>query len=97
MTRSDSVARIRARLRHPIVDTDGQTIEYLPALRDELATLAGAAAVAQLDRVLGFARIARSLAPVERRLAGLPRLSRHDGSGQNNDTDSQRGLFVMVK
>jgi len=21
----------------------------------------------------------------------------HDGSGQNNDTDSQRGLFVMLK
>jgi len=59
MTRSDSVARIRARLRHPIVDTDGHTIEYLPALRDELATLAGAAAVAQLDRVLGFAHRAQ--------------------------------------
>jgi predicted TIM-barrel fold metal-dependent hydrolase len=72
---STAVDRVRARLDHPVIDADGHTIEYLPAVRDELATLAGGAAVAQLDAVLGFAQAARALSAEQRRALGLPRLS----------------------
>ena len=67
-------ARIRARLSHPVIDADGHTIEFLPAVRDELRTLAGTQAAEQLDRVLDFARVSRALTPDQRRAIGLPRL-----------------------
>ena len=58
---SDAVAHVRARLGHPVIDADGHTIEFLPAVRDELHALAGAPAVAQLDAVLNFAQATRAL------------------------------------
>jgi hypothetical protein len=61
MSARSRVERIRARLGHPVVDADGHTIEYLPAVRDDLQALAGRRAVAQLDAVLGFAQAARAL------------------------------------
>ncbi len=70
----DTAARIRARLGHPVIDADGHTIEFLPAVRDELHALAGHRAVAQLDAVLGFAQAARALSLEQRRAVGLPRL-----------------------
>jgi predicted TIM-barrel fold metal-dependent hydrolase len=70
----DAVARIRARLGHPVIDADGHTIEYLPAVRDDLQGLAGRRAVEQLDAVLGFAQAARALSLEQRRALGLPRL-----------------------
>jgi predicted TIM-barrel fold metal-dependent hydrolase len=71
---ADRAARLRARLGHPVIDADGHTIEFLPAVRDELRALAGGRAVEQLDLVLDFARVTRALGPTERRLLGLPRL-----------------------
>lgn len=70
----DTAARIRARLGHPVIDADGHTIEFLPAVRDDLCTLAGKHAVAQLDAVLGFAQVARALSLEQRRAFGLPKL-----------------------
>ena len=67
-------ARIRARLPHPVIDADGHTIEFLPAVRDELRSLAGGEAAEHLDRVLDFARLSRALTPDQRRTIGLPRL-----------------------
>jgi len=67
-------ARIRARLPHPVIDADGHTIEFLPAVRDELRALAGGEAAEHLDRVLDFARLSRALTPDQRRTIGLPRL-----------------------
>jgi len=72
---SSAVERIRARLGHPVIDADGHTLEFLPAVRDDLESLAGGVAVAQLDAVLGFAQAARALSPEQKRALGLPRLS----------------------
>ena len=72
--RMTTAAAIRARLAHPVIDADGHTIEYLPAVRDALAALAGRAAVERFDLVLGFAEVARRLTPTQRRVLGLPRL-----------------------
>jgi predicted TIM-barrel fold metal-dependent hydrolase len=74
MSGGSRVERIRARLGHPVVDADGHTIEYLPAVRDDLQALAGRRAVEQLDAVLGFAQAARALSFEQRRALGLPRL-----------------------
>ena len=35
---SDDVTRIKAGLDHPVIDADGHAIEYLPLVRDILAT-----------------------------------------------------------
>ena len=40
-TRSDEVDAIRARIDHPIIDSDGHQIEYLPLVRDFIAEDAG--------------------------------------------------------
>jgi predicted TIM-barrel fold metal-dependent hydrolase len=71
----DRGARIRAHLSHPVIDADGHTIEFLPAVRDELKALAGQGAVDQFDLVLDFAHVARRLTAEQRRVLGLPRLS----------------------
>ena len=39
-----NVEQIRARIGHPIIDSDGHLIEYLPVVRDILREQAGEAA-----------------------------------------------------
>ena len=39
--RASSSEEIRARLDHPVIDADGHTIEFMPAVRDRLKDLAG--------------------------------------------------------
>jgi predicted TIM-barrel fold metal-dependent hydrolase len=41
MTQSSSGPHIRARLGHPVVDSDGHTIEYLPVVREFMAEVGG--------------------------------------------------------
>ena len=38
---SDDVAAIRSRIDHPVIDSDGHLIEYLPLVRDFLVEEAG--------------------------------------------------------
>src|SRR3954468_8041822 len=54
---SDDVAAIRSRIDHPIIDSDGHLIEYLPLVRDFLVEEAGES-VAQ-----GFDRMGKSAPP----------------------------------
>src|SRR3954447_14427544 len=72
---TDDVARIRARLDHPVIDSDGHAIEYLPLVRDILREQAGDEAVAMMDLVTGSAAISGALSPEQRRGAGLIRTS----------------------
>ncbi len=44
-------ARIRAQLDHPIIDTDGQVIEYLPWVHALVADIGGADAAASVTAV----------------------------------------------
>jgi hypothetical protein len=34
-------ARVRARLKHPVIDSDGHTVEFQPALQDYIRQVAG--------------------------------------------------------
>jgi predicted TIM-barrel fold metal-dependent hydrolase len=43
-----SAAEVRARLDHPVIDADGHTVEFMPAVRDVLASVAGEDVAAKL-------------------------------------------------
>ncbi len=49
---SDEVRRIRARLNHPIIDSDGHLIEFLPLVRDLLVDLAGESVAQRFDALV---------------------------------------------
>jgi predicted TIM-barrel fold metal-dependent hydrolase len=72
---SDDVRRIKSRLDHPIIDSDGHAIEYLPVVRDILRKQAGEDAAAALDRTTGGAAAMRGLGPAQMRGAGMIRIS----------------------
>jgi predicted TIM-barrel fold metal-dependent hydrolase len=72
---SDEVRRIKARLEHPVIDSDGHAIEYLPLVRDILREQADTDAVAALDRTTGGAAAMRGLAPEQMRALGMVRIS----------------------
>jgi predicted TIM-barrel fold metal-dependent hydrolase len=72
---SDQVRRIRSRLDHPVIDSDGHAIEFLPMVRDILREQAGDDAVAGLDRTTGGAAAMRGLAPEQMRALGMIRIS----------------------
>ena len=66
-------AEIRARLDHPIIDSDGHTVEFMPALLEKVESVAGRGVrqglEAQLERIFyGW----YALSPVERRGAQRP-------------------------
>jgi predicted TIM-barrel fold metal-dependent hydrolase len=48
---SQDAERIRARLDHPVIDSDGHLIEYLPLVRDFIAEDAGEDVAQQFDRI----------------------------------------------
>lgn len=70
---SDEVARIRARLDHPVIDNDGHIIEFLPLVRDILVELAGDDVAARFDRVVDGGRLAQQVPPAKRRELGMSR------------------------
>lgn len=68
----DPVAEIRSRLDHPVIDSDGHLIEYVPVVRDFLVEEAGEDVARRFDR-LSHAGAARSAVPDldERRRLGM--------------------------
>ena len=71
-TRSDEVDAIRARIDHPIIDSDGHQIEYLPLVRDFIAEDAGEDVAQSFDRITHSAagRVAVP-SPAKRRQLGM--------------------------
>ena len=43
-------SEIRATLDHPVIDADGHTLEFMPAVREYLKDVAGGEVVSQLAR-----------------------------------------------
>ena len=68
-----NVDQIRARIDHPIIDSDGHLIEYLPVVRDILREQAGDAAVTGLDFVTSAGRFMRTLTPEQMRAQAFVR------------------------
>ena len=69
---SDDVARVRARIDHPVIDSDGHLIEYLPLVRDFLVEEAGESMATGFDAMIRSA-LQRSAVPdrTRRRQLGI--------------------------
>jgi predicted TIM-barrel fold metal-dependent hydrolase len=68
------VEQIRARLGHPVIDSDGHDVEYLPLVREELRGLAGQGAVDRFEWMVKGAQLARGLDDDTRRAQGVMRI-----------------------
>jgi predicted TIM-barrel fold metal-dependent hydrolase len=64
---SDAVLDIRARIDHPIIDSDGHLIEYLPLVRDFLVEEAGESVARGFDQMVRSAGSRAAVPEPERR------------------------------
>lgn len=53
---SDAVQRIRGQIEHPIIDSDGHLIEFLPLVRDLIVELADASVAQRFDALVASGR-----------------------------------------
>ncbi|MEQ8840592.1 MAG: amidohydrolase family protein [Acidimicrobiales bacterium] len=67
------VSRIRAALDHPVIDTDGHVIEYLPWVRDMVVDLAGEDVGLRFDQMVMSSTAIRGVPTELRRQAGVTR------------------------
>jgi predicted TIM-barrel fold metal-dependent hydrolase len=72
-TPTTEAARIREQIDHPIIDTDGHVIEYLPWVRDLVTDIGGADVAIRFDQVVRGAAAVRAVPPEHRRSAGITR------------------------
>ncbi|MDG2029270.1 MAG: amidohydrolase family protein [Acidimicrobiales bacterium] len=70
---SPAVQSIRAQLDHPVIDTDGHVIEYMPWVRDLVVDIAGEDVAQRLDQMVGSAPLVRQVPGELRRQAGVTR------------------------
>jgi predicted TIM-barrel fold metal-dependent hydrolase len=69
---SDAVLAIRNRIDHPIIDSDGHLIEYLPLVRDFVVEGAGESVAKGFDQMVQSARARATVpAPERRRQLGI--------------------------
>ncbi|HEY1636678.1 MAG TPA: amidohydrolase family protein [Acidimicrobiales bacterium] len=65
-------AEVRERLGHPVIDSDGHLVEYLPLVGDLVAEEAGPAAAQRFDAIFdGLAAVGRIGPPARRRLGAM--------------------------
>jgi predicted TIM-barrel fold metal-dependent hydrolase len=70
--RSDEVEAIRSRIDHPIIDSDGHQIEYLPLVRDFMVEDAGEDVARLLDQMTQSAAARAAVpSPADRRRLGM--------------------------
>jgi len=65
---------LRDRLDHPVIDSDGHHIEFLPLVKDFLREIAGDDVLARFERVTRGSEIARQLDADQRRQLSLTRM-----------------------
>ncbi len=86
---------IRERLDHPVVDGDGHSLEFIPAVREHLVEIAGPEMAAQLDVAFHSAELARALTEEQRRAAGLFRMTWW-GFPAENTRDRATAMFPRL-
>ena len=90
---SDEVAQIRARLDHPVIDSDGHLLEFLPIVRDHVVDLAGESVAERFDRMINGGRMIHQFpAGEERRKLGMSR-SAWWGIPTRNTLDRATAMF----
>lgn len=70
---SPDVARVRDQLDHPVIDTDGHVIEYLPWVRDLVTDIAGEDVARRFDQMVMSSTAIRGVPTELRRQAGVTR------------------------
>jgi predicted TIM-barrel fold metal-dependent hydrolase len=73
-TPNGPVDEIRARLDHPVIDSDGHVIEFLPAVCDHLKALAGQDVVDRFNVVINSAEMTRQIDAQTKRELGILRM-----------------------
>ena len=59
-------AKVRAQLKHPVIDSDGHTVEFQPALREYIAKIGGLNGIrAQLNAVVNVVDSADRTPPAQ--------------------------------
>ncbi len=66
---------VRARIPHPVIDADAHTLEFVPAVLDEIRGLAGDGAARSYEQVLRVSQDTRGLPADQKRALGLFRLT----------------------
>jgi predicted TIM-barrel fold metal-dependent hydrolase len=93
---SDEVAAIRGRLQHPVIDSDGHLLEFLPIVRDNIVELAGESVAARFDQVVNGGRTIHRFTPGdERRKMGLSRTA-FWGVPTRNTLDRATAMFPAL-
>jgi len=72
---SPSAQNVRDQIDHPIIDSDGHVLEFLPAVRERLRELAGEELAKGFDSILHAQQTARQLTAEQRRDFGLFRVT----------------------
>jgi predicted TIM-barrel fold metal-dependent hydrolase len=75
MSAVSAAASIRSRLDHPVIDADGHSLEFLPAVRDHLRELAGESMARKFDGVFNAGRLSRQLSVDQQRSLGVFRMT----------------------
>ncbi len=73
MSTQRSVAEIRGRIDHPVIDSDAHFIEFMPEVYERLRALAGGAAVNAFEQMSDMIRASRQLSPEQKRQIAAPR------------------------
>ena len=68
---TDEVRRIRGRLDHPIIDSDGHLIEFLPLVRDLLVDLAGESVAQRFDALVHSGQTLQGVSDEMRKRHGI--------------------------
>ena len=71
---ADRVSQIRTRLGHPVIDSDGHYIEFLPLVKERLHALAGRGVAQAFENVVGSAGLARRMDADTQRRLGMVRI-----------------------
>jgi predicted TIM-barrel fold metal-dependent hydrolase len=66
-------AQLRERLDHPIIDSDGHSLEFVPAVTDRMRAIGGDATVASFEQTVAGIEQFRSFDIEQRRLLGMMR------------------------
>ncbi len=69
-----ATSRIRSHLDHPVIDSDGHYIEFLPEVKERLEAIAGKSAVDGFDQIIYASRLSRILDQDQRRQLSLTRI-----------------------
>src|SRR5512139_52301 len=94
MSRYRPGAEIRSQLPHPVIDADGHSLEFLPAVREHLRDVAGPAVAARLDTAFSAWRDALALPVAQRRALGLFRMTWWGFPTRNTD---DRAMAVLPR